>query len=245
MKDRKRFITILAAGLCVVLLCGVSFAAGSTTTKKTLEAYYTGIKLVVDGIEVTPKDANGKVVDPFVCDGTTYLPVRALANALGKEVDWDGETKTVYIGARPNQTVNWMKELPPYQVGFNCNVYDGSDLKKFFSVSGVKYTEGVALKSSGAEGYAVWNTNMQYSTMSFTIGHLDNESYANADTTLTIYLNNSISQSYDLKHDSPSQQITVSLNNAANVKLSIGKNSDPDNGGGIYKAYGIYNISFS
>ena len=31
-------------------------------------------------------------------NGTTYLPVRAVANALGKEVYWDGPNYTVYIG---------------------------------------------------------------------------------------------------------------------------------------------------
>jgi hypothetical protein len=36
-------------------------------------------------------------VEPFVSDGTTYLPVRAIADALGKNVSWDNATKSVYI----------------------------------------------------------------------------------------------------------------------------------------------------
>jgi hypothetical protein len=31
-------------------------------------------------------------------DGTTYLPVRAVASALGLAVEWDGETNTVRLG---------------------------------------------------------------------------------------------------------------------------------------------------
>lgn len=72
-----------------------------------------GIRLVVDGKEVTPKDPNGNVVEPFASNGTTYLPVRAVSEALGKEVTWDGDTATIYVGEVPGQTDSWMKLLPP------------------------------------------------------------------------------------------------------------------------------------
>jgi hypothetical protein len=71
-----------------------SFAA---QTVKKLEAYYKDIKLEINGAIVVPKDANGKVVDPFIVDGTTYLPARALAQALGCDVSWVTETNTVVV----------------------------------------------------------------------------------------------------------------------------------------------------
>lgn len=55
------------------------------------------IKIVINGTLIEPKDVNGKVVNPFLIDGTTYVPVRAITEALGKKIDWDGETRTVYI----------------------------------------------------------------------------------------------------------------------------------------------------
>lgn len=242
MKKQKRLITAIAAMLCAAIMCGAAFAAGSATTMKTIEAYYSGIKLVVDGVEVTPKDANGKVVDPFVSDGTTYLPVRALANALGKEVEWDGESKTVFIGARPGQGENWMKKLPPYKLNYNSGYKDGSDPSSYYVVGGTKITEGVCLYSpfSGSEeGYAIWNTNLQYSNMSFKIGHLDKAAAVN--TVLNIYLNGELTESYDLSWDAPSMTVNLPLKNAANVKFSVGS---PDR---INSAIGyvIYDISFS
>ncbi len=62
---------------------------------------YRDIKIVVDGSQITPTDANGNPVEPFIMDGTTYLPVRAVANAFGKEVGWDDATSTVYLGQQP------------------------------------------------------------------------------------------------------------------------------------------------
>lgn len=63
----------------------VSYAAGS-------------VRIVVDNKEIIPTDVDGNRVDAMIIDGTTYLPVRAVANAFGKAVYWDGETSTVYLG---------------------------------------------------------------------------------------------------------------------------------------------------
>jgi len=90
------------------LIC--TSAVFAQNLEKTVNAVYNNIKLVINGAEVTPKDANGNTVEPFIIDGTTYLPVRAVAGALGQSVDWDGETNTVYIGEKPQQQA---KEFTP------------------------------------------------------------------------------------------------------------------------------------
>ncbi len=59
---------------------------------------YMGISVVIDGEKLVPTDVNGNSTEPFAIDGTTYLPIRAVAAALGLDVDWDGETRTVVIG---------------------------------------------------------------------------------------------------------------------------------------------------
>lgn len=64
----------------------------------TVSYAYNRVRIVIDNIELTPTDVNGNRVDPIIIDGTTYLPVRAVANAFGKAVYWDGETSTVYLG---------------------------------------------------------------------------------------------------------------------------------------------------
>ncbi|MBR1496591.1 MAG: serine hydrolase [Oscillospiraceae bacterium] len=55
------------------------------------------VHLVLDGEAFVPKNANGEAVDVFISDGTTYLPLRALAEALGFSVEWDDESRTVYV----------------------------------------------------------------------------------------------------------------------------------------------------
>lgn len=96
LKMKKRL-----QGLVMGIIIGALMTSGIVFAKniqETINAVYMNVKLVVDGIEITPKDANGNVVEPFIYNGTTYLPVRAIGEAFDKDVQWDGDTATVYIG---------------------------------------------------------------------------------------------------------------------------------------------------
>lgn len=66
-----------------------------------LTADYADIKVTLDGQPLTLTDANGKTVEPFAIEGTTYLPIRAISNALGLEVGWDGEYHVVTLSTEP------------------------------------------------------------------------------------------------------------------------------------------------
>lgn len=92
-RDWKGFITGFITA-CLVLSLGAPALAASV---KQLKATYNNIKITLDGVEFTPKDAGGNVVDPFIVDGTTYLPVRAVANALGLGVGWNEASNTVML----------------------------------------------------------------------------------------------------------------------------------------------------
>ncbi len=88
-------------GMVVMLIISTTIvSAFAASTQKTITVTYSGLKIVMDGELITPKDANGNVVAPFVFDGTNYLPLRALGNAFGysnDEIYWDSTTNTVYF----------------------------------------------------------------------------------------------------------------------------------------------------
>lgn len=86
------FIGFLSA---IVLVSGATYAANTTTLYNVI---VDGIKIIVDGQKLNPTDVNGNKVEPIIYNGTTYLPVRAVANAIGKAVYWDGPNYTVYLG---------------------------------------------------------------------------------------------------------------------------------------------------
>lgn len=54
-----------------------------------INAYASDVNIFVNGSAIN--------ADAFISDGTTYLPLRSAAEALGSRVDWDGGTRSVYI----------------------------------------------------------------------------------------------------------------------------------------------------
>lgn len=78
------------------------------TILKRQEKVYTninaskGAKLVINGKECIPKDANGNVKDIYVVNGTTYVPVRAVSEALNLPITWSSATNSVFIGKHKN-----------------------------------------------------------------------------------------------------------------------------------------------
>ena len=92
---KRNVRSFLAGCLVTLLLSGTIGAAAAYQRQATLD--YTGIKITLDGQSITPTDANGNAVEPFAINGTTYLPVRAVANAMGLNVNWDQSTQTVKL----------------------------------------------------------------------------------------------------------------------------------------------------
>lgn len=101
---------ILAFGLAGAVLAGGSVLAADLSQK--IDVYYRNISLYVNGAQIVPKDAKGNVVEPFIYNGTTYLPVRAVGEALGMDVQWDGKTASAYLGKKDqNQPDTYLSKL--------------------------------------------------------------------------------------------------------------------------------------
>jgi hypothetical protein len=88
-----------AVGFIVAaLLFGAAAVAFASVGTYPLTASFADIRIFVDNKQVDPRDVSGASVEPFIINGTTYLPVRAVAEALGMEVRWDNTAKSVHIG---------------------------------------------------------------------------------------------------------------------------------------------------
>ena len=93
----KEKIKSFILGAITATLLVSAFSVFSETIDKTITATYRDIKIYIEGILIEPKDANGNTVEPFIYGGTTYLPVRAISEAFGHDITWDGETSSIYI----------------------------------------------------------------------------------------------------------------------------------------------------
>lgn len=108
---KKSLFKILALALAITVLTGC-FALGAGAAEAKLASgsvnIHTGVRISVDGKEFVPVDSDGAPVEVFLYNGTTYLPVRGISNLFGLGIEWDNETKSVYLGSRDG------KELAKY-----------------------------------------------------------------------------------------------------------------------------------
>ncbi|WP_411346164.1 stalk domain-containing protein [Paenibacillus sp. WLX1005] len=93
MKLNKKPVIITAVS--ALALSGTIFANSTyaSDATKQLKAVYANIKVLYNNQQVTVADAQ----EPFMINGTTYVPLRVLGDAVGKKVTWNNTDKTVTI----------------------------------------------------------------------------------------------------------------------------------------------------
>lgn len=94
---KKHAKKLLALTLSLALVLGLVGTASATIGDQTKKLAYRNISVTLNGAKLDLKDATGKAVEPFIIDGTTYLPARAIAEALGLNVEWDGAKHEVKL----------------------------------------------------------------------------------------------------------------------------------------------------
>ena len=95
--------------MAIGVVIGATLVSGvvmATPVGRNLWAEFPGIRILIDGVRLEPTDVHGNYVEPFIVDGTTYVPIRAIAQAFGKEVNWDGDMRRVIIGEAQHASIS-------------------------------------------------------------------------------------------------------------------------------------------
>ena len=219
----KKRIQGVIAGVLIgsMLTSGMVFAKSGT---EMIEALYNNIKIYVDGVKIEPKDATGKVVEPFIYNGTTYLPVRAIGEAIGKEVCWEGSSHSVYIGKMPGKETFLMDVCPPYQ-GYHLKEYPASQ-GDFFTMGGKKYSNGFAITHT-QDGFALINLDGKYSSMELDLGYIP-RSYSGSydEYSVSFIVDGKTVKTYELDGYAMPQRVTIPLNYGLQLKVCTSDNLD-------------------
>lgn len=210
MKKKGSHLMTLLLTLAVVL----SFAAGAAAadTLQTITAYLdSGITITLDGEVQTLTDAKGTRVYPINYNGTTYLPVRAIAGLLGLDVNWDQATKTVQLG-KMTGGVDLIDTYKNYHV----------DEDRPWSRTGqVQSSEGKTEEISGVTCsnwlyYTTKNNVAEVNCISFNLGgkhdSLTFSYYSNRDAVLTVLGDNGyVLGEYTITGGAVAQTVTLPL----------------------------------
>lgn len=94
----QRLRDMIFGAVVASMVLGSGTVAFAKVANMNIPVSFSNIKIMIDGKQLNTSK------EPFTYNGTTYLPVRAVAEAVGKDVTWDGATKTVYLGEVPQNT---------------------------------------------------------------------------------------------------------------------------------------------
>ena len=101
MTNRSKLTRRLGAlALTAALLTGVfTLGAGAAGATGVTAQLSPNLNIVVDGVRRDFYTVNGDEAHPIAYNGTTYLPIRAIGELMGKTVSWDGATGTVTLAS--------------------------------------------------------------------------------------------------------------------------------------------------
>ncbi|MEW9124597.1 MAG: DUF3221 domain-containing protein [Thermotaleaceae bacterium] len=84
----------------MVVITSLSTVGATTVYNSVSAALRPDIIVKYNNEAIELKDANDELITPIMINGATYLPIRAIANLTGLQIDWDNENKTILIEDR-------------------------------------------------------------------------------------------------------------------------------------------------
>ncbi|WP_181592869.1 NPCBM/NEW2 domain-containing protein [Paenibacillus sp. YN15] len=164
MKERLKGF-IMGASICSLLFGSIAYAAEETQ----IQVFFKKLTYIFDGVEIESANEPG-----FIYNGTTYVPIRFVSEALGKKVEWDGDNDTIWIGKKVGN-FDYLTDLTYARA-------DGSAKDKAFfdnvlHIAGSPYmNKGIKVKlpqsdtQSDQYGSIDYNLEGKYSTLTGKIG---------------------------------------------------------------------------
>ncbi|HPF43362.1 MAG TPA: stalk domain-containing protein [Syntrophomonadaceae bacterium] len=164
------------AGMAVMALLSTSILPAAADMIQKQINIYTGVKVYVNQSKLSSVDSNGNRVEAFIYNGTTYLPVRAVAEAVDKKITWDGETNSVYIGLPPEAKKFYLGDMDIYheQVKGNLTgdlswglIKPGSMIYNIRDNTGITHDTGLVINGymGYGWGYRVYTLDQNYARL--------------------------------------------------------------------------------
>ncbi|MCD9021822.1 stalk domain-containing protein [Cohnella silvisoli] len=150
---RRISMVLLLVVTALFCLATGAYAASKITA---IKAFLDGdIKFVKDGVNWQPTDSKGNEVLPITYNGTTYLPLRVIADAFNIPVKYDGRAKTISLGntegVSDNQNVTlYAKQM---KTEYSASAYYDVIDKKQLVFGGHQYNGAFAVTASSSEIY--------------------------------------------------------------------------------------------
>lgn len=182
------------------------------------------IKIYIDGEETVLTDANGTIVNPFIIDGTTYIPLRGISQAFGNYVRWDGHNRSVkiYENLIPEDGVT-LSENKPYETSGCMETYYELDAD-FVQLDNISYTNALGNGVSNIyfqtdnKGEAYFSLDGKFDKISFIAG--STRQYEE-EKKITFIVDGKTVDSIEVAPNSSAKEYSVELDKGLQLKIII------------------------
>ena len=118
-----------------------AFSDWSVNGEKSINVYFDNYNIIINGEDKSNAPEDSK---PFIYNSRTYVPLRYISELLGNDVNWDGETSTIYI----NESDGSNAEMPEQAETDTANepITDGDRIVLTGTVGTYTYDEVLALQ---------------------------------------------------------------------------------------------------
>lgn len=189
--------------------------AQADSVVKSLEVYFQGITIVAGGRTLTTDK------EPFIYNGSTYVSLRMVADALGKKVTWDGANNQVIISDDPVKSIAQLGTLPPS----DWHWVRGSANKQI-SLGGSQVKPGLLINPNPGDdaAYVTWPINGQYKTLEGIVGIPDG-SYTE-EAVITLYGDGRPLAKLNFVNGTAPQSFKVDVSGVLELKVKVHQITD-------------------
>ena len=217
---KGNFKSFMLGALAATMVTTTAVPAAASSLKK-INVAMGGIKVYVDGNLKVLKDAKGNTIEPLIYDGSTYLPLRACVGLLSdKEVAWDGNTESVYIGKKPNAG---QQSIPIDKL----KVYSGTEPRTGESAYYKVFKEEFRCFNKFVEwDVATYKLDSKYSRLHGSLVASDNENYGTYRVGLEVYSINrygeeTLIDSYEVRHGDDPIEVSTNISGCDFIKIKM------------------------
>lgn len=237
MKKRSSRVLSILLAVCLTAAIAIPVLADGNST---LAEIFRGVTVYVDGTKVEPKNAEGGPADPFIVDNSTYLPARAISDALGAEISWDEATYNVYIDTlkadpKAAEYLTEYFEIEPMTGTVSAETYTAALAAVFgedaVAMTGTTLADAVAATVANcglAELPATYSAEKAIANTTGVMG-VTEENAATVATALDAALaSGTWNYAAELDGDTATQLLMNAVNIAGKGRRTLGLTTDPD-----------------
>lgn len=220
-----------------------SVGAYAATNSKMIEVFFNVNDIKVNKISKMPKDNQ-----PFIYNGSTYVPLRFVADALGQPAKWVPETRTILIGDTETENEYYLGDnIKPmnYRNSFmtvfqgKIDEYNGYIVNaNYFETDNVnnKYENFLIMGAGETSGVTEFPLNGQYKKFKAKFTLPDAHKGTKAIATLEIKGDDKVLWTKSIKAGDFPIDIDVDVKNFNKITLTLTSSENNGVSAGLYNA---------